>query len=56
MALKVQDYLESVGVNIVLEKALNNIRRIEKAEIVVVGNEHVRCRSCYFIYRYKAIS
>ena len=25
MALKVQDYLESVGVNIVLEKALNKI-------------------------------
>jgi NADH oxidase (H2O2-forming) len=41
MALKVQDYLESVGVNIVLEKALNKIIGSEKAEEVIVGDEHI---------------
>jgi NADH oxidase (H2O2-forming) len=41
MALKVQDYLESLGVKIVLEKALNEIIGSEKAEEVVVGNEHI---------------
>ena len=41
MALKVQDYLESIGVNIVLEKALNKIIGTEKAEEVIVGEEHI---------------
>ena len=41
MALKVQDYLESLGVNIVLEKALNKIIGTEKAESVIVGDEHI---------------
>ena len=41
MALKVQDYLESLGVNIVLEKALNKIIGTEKAEEVIVGDEHL---------------
>ena len=41
MALKVQDYLESLGVHIVLEKALNKIIGTEKAEEVIVGDEHI---------------
>ena len=41
MALKVQDYLESLGVHIVLEKALNKIIGTEKAEEVIVGEEHI---------------
>jgi NADH oxidase (H2O2-forming) len=41
MAIKVQAYLESVGVNIILERALDNISGDEKAETVVVGNKRV---------------
>jgi NADH oxidase (H2O2-forming) len=41
MALKVQDYFESQGVNIVLGKALINILGDEHAETVVVGNEKI---------------
>jgi NADH oxidase (H2O2-forming) len=41
MALKVQDYLESLGVNIVLEKTLNKIIGSEKAEGVIVGDEQI---------------
>jgi NADH oxidase (H2O2-forming) len=41
MALKVQDYLESVGVNIVLEKALDEILGNKQAETVVVGNKSI---------------
>jgi NADH oxidase (H2O2-forming) len=41
MAIKVQAYLESVGVNIILERALDNISGDEKAETVVVGNKCV---------------
>jgi NADH oxidase (H2O2-forming) len=41
MALKVQSYLESVGVNIVLEKAIDEILGVKKAETVVVGNESI---------------
>jgi NADH oxidase (H2O2-forming) len=41
MALKVQDYLEGVGVTIVLNKALTKIIGSEKAEKVIVGNEHI---------------
>ncbi len=41
MASKVQDYLESLGVNIVLEKSLNKIIGSEKAEGVIVGDEQI---------------
>src|SRR5664280_232214 len=41
MALKVQSYLESVGVNIVLKKALDKILGDKNAETVVVGNESI---------------
>ena len=41
MALKVQDYLESLDVNIVLEKALTKIIGSEKAEGVIVGDEQI---------------
>ncbi|MGB9201940.1 FAD-dependent oxidoreductase [Methanobacterium sp.] len=41
MALKVQDYLESLGVDIVLEKALNEIIGSVQAEEVIVGEEHI---------------
>jgi NADH oxidase (H2O2-forming) len=41
MALKVQDYLESLGVNIVLDHALDKILGDEKAETVVVGNKSI---------------
>ncbi len=41
MALKVQSYLESLGVNIVLEKALDKILGNKKAETVVVGNKSI---------------
>jgi NADH oxidase (H2O2-forming) len=41
MALKVQDYLESLGVNIVLERALVKILGDEKAETLVVGNKRI---------------
>ncbi len=36
-----QDYLESLGVNIVLENALDKILGDEKAETVVVGNKRI---------------
>ena len=41
MAVKVQDYLESQGVNILLEKALTGIKGSEKAQKVVVGDEYI---------------
>ena len=41
MALKVQDYLESLGVNIVLEKALNKIIGSKQAEEDIVGDKHI---------------
>jgi NADH oxidase (H2O2-forming) len=41
MAIKVQNYLESEGVKIVLEKALDKIIGFEKAESVVVGNKTI---------------
>ncbi len=41
MALKVQDYLESLGVNIVLDKALNKITGSKQAEGVFVGDEYI---------------
>ena len=41
MALKVQDYLISLGVNIVLESPLDKIVGDEKASAVVVGNKSV---------------
>jgi len=41
MALKVQSYLESEGVNIVLEKALDKISGDKKCESVVVGGENI---------------
>ncbi len=41
MALKVQEYLESLGVNIVLEKTLNKIIGSEKAEGVIVGDDQI---------------
>ena len=50
MALKVQDYLESLGVKIVLEKALNEIIGSDKAQKVIVGNDHIDA-DLNFIYR-----
>ena len=41
MALKVQEYLVSLGVNIVLEKALTKIVGSTKAEGVIVGDEQI---------------
>ena len=55
MALKVQDYLESLGVDIVLEKALNEIIGLVQAEEVIVGEEHIDADSCNFIHRHKTL-